>query len=122
MTAISNILTSNYEQVDFGRRISGAFVIFSQTILIYAFAATTEKVMASSRRMGNFLTSKGHVARDQISFHFEKLYENLSFSSTIVFNYEFLFQMFTSIFSYLSIMLQFELESSNVNHFNLFFF
>lgn len=111
------------DQIATSRRLANVGVLISQIILIFAYLNTTEKTSGSSKSILKFITlhnlkNKDSHIREYGILNTLKFHEKLSFhSNDVIFNYRFLFMMITSIFSYLVIILQFEMESLSVNQF-----
>lgn len=106
--------------------LSNLAVLISDFILMVSFAIPAMEIRNSSRGILVFLATQSVRDRDQTLsrkmavFDFKRIEINLTLTSIFEINFQFVFTIMITSFSFLIVILQFELESTRVNQYNVF--
>lgn len=107
------------------RFLSNINISVSNLILICSLVQPAMDIKKSMEKLLLFLTLKTQNSTEfeeanKSLIMFNDLHKQLSIYGSLSINNRFLYLVLTSCFSFLIVLLQFEIESSKVNHFNVF--
>lgn len=112
----------NYQYINL-QSLYNLLMIICDFILIGFFAEPAMNIKKSVENSIRHLINSPHEhysSRQYALMIIKKIYQNISFFKFAEINYRFVFMMMITGFSYVIIIIQFELESSKINSFNIF--